>query len=130
MSDVSDASQPLSGCRLLIVEDNFILAASVAQVLEDAGAIVVGPFATMIDALEYLTDLTPIDGAILDIGLEEQESYPLADALQTTRIPFMFLTGVEKRHLPERFANSPHLGKPFSNDKLVQMLVKIGVTHT
>lgn len=121
--------QPLLGCRILIVEDNFLLAETVAEVLEGAGARIVGPFVTMVEALERLTELTAIDGAVLDIGLDGQDSYPLAEALQTTGIPFMFLTGVEQHHLPRQFARTPHMLKPFSEEKLIRRLVEIGVSR-
>ena len=121
--------KPLLGCRILIVEDNFLLAETVADVLEGAGARIVGPFVTMVEALERLTELTAIDGAVLDIGLDGQESYPLAEALQTTGIPFLFLTGVERHDLPKQFARTPHVLKPFSEEKLIRRLVEIGVSR-
>lgn len=127
--DTPITGQPLLGCRILIVEDNFLLAETVAEVLEGAGALIVGPFVTMVEALERLGELTAIDGALLDIGLEGQESYPLADALQTTGIPFMFLTGVERHDLPRQFARTPHMLKPFSEEKLIRRLVEIGVSR-
>jgi CheY-like chemotaxis protein len=121
--------QPLLGCRILIVEDNFLLAETVAEVLEGAGARIVGPFVSMVEALDRLTELTAIDGAVLDIGLEGQDSYPLAEALQTTGIPFMFLTGVERHDLPPQFARTPHMLKPFSDERLIAKLVGIGVSR-
>lgn len=121
--------KPLLGCRILIVEDNFLLAETVADVLEGVGARIVGPFVTMVEALERLTELTAIDGAVLDIGLDGQQSYPLAEALQTTGIPFLFLTGVERHDLPKQFARTPHVLKPFSEEKLIRRLVEIGVSR-
>lgn len=118
---------PLADCRLLIVEDNFLVAEAIKEAVEAAGARVVGPYPSMIDALEHLGELTAIDGAILDIGLDGVDSYPLAQALQTTRIPFMFLTGVSQGHLPEQFARTPHMEKPFDERELIRMLVDIGV---
>jgi CheY-like chemotaxis protein len=122
-------AKPLLGSRILIVEDNFLLAETVADVLESAGARIVGPFVSMVEALERLTELTAIDGAVLDIGLDGQESYPLAEALQTTGIPFLFLTGVERHDLPKQFARTPHILKPFSEEKLIRRLVEIGVSR-
>jgi len=127
--DTPIIDQPLLGCRILIVEDNFLLAETVAEVLEGAGARIVGPFVTMVEALERLTELTAIDGALLDIGLDGLDSYPLAEALQTTGIPFMFLTGVERHDLPQQFARTPHMLKPFSDEKLIRRLVEIGVSR-
>jgi CheY-like chemotaxis protein len=122
-------AKPLLGCRILIVEDNFLLAETVASVLEGVGARIVGPYMTMVEALANLSELTAIDGAILDIGLGELESYPLAEALQTTGIPFMFLTGVERHDLPAQFARTPHMLKPFSDDRLIRRLIEIGFTR-
>ena len=127
--DTPILGQPLLGCRILIVEDNFLLAETVAEVLESAGARIVGPFVSMVEALERLTELTAIDGAVLDIRLNGQDSYPLADALQTTGIPFMFLTGVERHNLPAQFARTPHMLKPFSDAKLIRYLVEMGVSR-
>lgn len=114
----------------MIVEDDFVIGQHIAGIVEDAGASVIGPFGTMIDALENLTDFNAIDGAILDIGLGEQQSYPLAEALQTTGIPFLFLTGVEKDDLPEKFARTPHMTKPFSPALLIRSLVESGIGRT
>lgn len=122
-------NHPLLGCRLLLVEDNALIADVIAGVLEGAGAKLVGPFGTMVEALENLDALTAIDGAILDIGLGAEESYPLAEALQTTQIPFMFLTGLERSQLPGAFSQAPHMLKPFSEKRLIAKLLAIGVTR-
>lgn len=119
--------QLLRGRRILIVEDNWMIAEEVAATIRDAGGDVLGPYPTMIDALESLTELNAIDGAVLDIGLGEDVSYPLAEALMITRVPFLFLTGVERHKLPERFRQVAHMLKPFSPGLLVQRLLDIGV---
>lgn len=121
--------KPLLGCRILVVEDNALMADMVAEVLEEAGARIVGPFTTMVEALESLSELTAIDGAVLDIGLDEADSYPLADALQTTRIPFLFLTGLERHNLPQRFDRAPHMLKPFLGEELIRKLVEIDIAR-
>lgn len=120
---------PLLNCRLLIVEDDFRVAQTIIDAVEAAGSEVVGPFTRMIDALEQLIEFDSIDGAILDIGLDGEESYVLAEALQTTRIPFMFLTGRDRSALPEQFARTPLMSKPFTPDGLVDMLVSMGVVQ-
>lgn len=115
----------LPGCRVLIVEDDGLLAYAIVQLLDSAGATPVGPFATMIDALDGMTKTEAVDGAILDIGLGEQTSYPLAEALQLTGIPFLFLTGTDRINLPPRFSRAPHLLKPHSDAELMAELVKL-----
>jgi DNA-binding LytR/AlgR family response regulator len=119
---------PLSGCRILLVEDDFLIGESVAAIVQEAGGSTIGPFATMIEALGCLSDLEAIDGAVLDVGLEGEFSYPLAEALRTTRIPFLFLTGRSKQELPADFASATHLQKPFNASSLVKALVDCGVT--
>jgi len=120
----------LSGARILIVEDDWLIASQLSDVLTDEGAKIVGPFANMIDALQNLSDLTAIDGAILDVGLGEVTSYPLAEALKTTQIPYMFLTGLPQDQLPKEFARARHLQKPFRSGELVRLLLDMGVCDT
>jgi CheY-like chemotaxis protein len=121
------AGQLLSGCRILVVEDDYLLAQALMECLESFGARVVGPFATMVAALEGMTQFDAVDGAILDIGLGDLTSYPLAEALQATGIPFIFLTATARFDLPAGFARSGHLLKPHSEAELIRELVKLGM---
>jgi CheY-like chemotaxis protein len=120
--------KPLAGQRILVVEDDAMLAFSLVDCLERAGARLVGPFATMIEALDGMTQLDAVDAAILDVGLGGQNSFPLAEALQTTRIPFLFLTGTRRLDLPARFERISHLLKPHSEAHLLRELVKLSVS--
>jgi CheY-like chemotaxis protein len=123
----SDNPMPLSGCRILVVEDEWVIAADVALALEEAGATIVGPYSSVVDSLEHLGDLDAIDGAVIDVGLNGETSFPLADAFRTTAMPFVFLTGVDRHKLPERFASVPHMLKPFDRDRIAAMLLEAGV---
>jgi DNA-binding LytR/AlgR family response regulator len=118
---------PLSGYRILVVEDEWLIAADVVHALEEAGASIVGPYGSVVDSFEHLGDLDAIDGAVIDVGLGTETSFPLADAFRTTAMPFVFLTGVERSELPERFAHVPHMLKPFDADRIADMLVEAGV---
>jgi CheY-like chemotaxis protein len=122
---VNSGEKSLAGCRVLIVEDEGLVAYGIVQFLEEVGARSVGPFATMIEALDGITKFDAVDGAILDIGLGDQTSYPLADALQTTGIPFLFLTGTDRFSLPPRFERTAHLRKPHSDAELMAELIKL-----
>jgi DNA-binding response OmpR family regulator len=113
---------PLSGLRILIVEDNALIADHIAHMVIDAGAQIEGPFATVVEALESLDYSTPLDAAVLDISLGAELSYPLAEALKTTGIPFLFLTGKDKSDLPASFAKASYLKKPFNAEMLVQAI--------
>ncbi|WP_159868519.1 response regulator [Novosphingobium sp. 9U] len=119
------ADSALSGLRILIVEDDPLIADVLAEYVESAGGLVVGPFASMVGALQGMTQLDAIDAAVLDIGLGGEDSYPLAEALQTTGIPFIFSTGTERLHLPERFATAGHLLKPYRRAELIAELARL-----
>lgn len=125
---MSPHPSPLAGCRILVVDDEPLLADHIADVLERAGARVVGPYSSIVEALDNLDQLTALDGAVLDIGLSGETSFPLAEALQTTRLPFVFVTGQEKRTLPPAFSRAAHLLKPFQEEELIATLIRIGVT--
>jgi hypothetical protein len=88
-----------------------------------AGGRVVGPFAATVEALENLDYSNAIDAAVLDVGLGTEVSYPLADALQITRIPYVFVTGFERRDMPERFRGATHLKKPFTSTLLIHAIL-------
>ena len=84
--------RPLSGCRVLVVEDEFILALELQSNLEDAGAVVVGPAFTLATALE-LARHADISAATLDLRLARESVAPVARVLAERRIPFLFYSG-------------------------------------
>lgn len=104
----------LEGLRLLLVEDEFVLALGLTDSLGDMGAIVLGPVTTVEDALALIERVPEIDAAVLDVNLGQQVVYPVADALIARGVPFMFATANEPAELPERFARMPVCRKPFN----------------
>jgi CheY-like chemotaxis protein len=103
----------LDGQRLLVVEDEFLVALDMAQMIEERGGTVVGP-AGNLDRAMALARSQMIDGAILDVNLDKRDSFPVADALLARGIPVVFATGYDGPLLPERFADTPKLAKPFT----------------
>jgi CheY-like chemotaxis protein len=89
----------LAGRRVLIVEDNFILAAGMARILKAQGAEIIGPAGTVTDALALIAVNERIDGAALDVNLNDEMVYPVADALRTKNMPMVFMTGCDERGL-------------------------------
>src|SRR4051794_18564375 len=88
----------LRGRRLLVVEDEYLIAASLARELEGRGAEVVGPAGSVRDALALVeAEGDRLDGAVLDINLRDERVYPVADALVARGVPFIFLTGYDAR---------------------------------
>lgn len=106
----------IEGLKLLLVEDEFVLALGLADRLADLGAVVVGPVATVEDALALVERVPEIDAAVLDVNLGQEVAYPVADALLARGIPFFFATANERAALPERFANVAICSKPFRVD--------------
>ncbi len=102
-----------AGKRILVVEDDYIVAMDLVDSLEALGAIVVGPFYGVATASDALTAARP-DAAILDIKLGRETVYPLADRLLAAAVPFVFATGFEASAIPLRFASVTCLTKPVS----------------
>ena len=104
----------LRGRRVLVVEDEYVVAEDLREELLRWGAEVMGPVATVADAL-VLLDVGPVpDMAILDIGLGDELVYPVADALRARGVPFMFVTGYDARVIPESYADVLLREKPLA----------------
>ena len=97
--------------RVLIVEDQYLIADEMRRAVSALGGTVVGPCATLQDALNTVEYSTP-DLAILDINLRGEEVFELAEELSRREIPFIFATGYEGWSIPERFRDRPRLEKP------------------
>ena len=102
----------LKGRRVLVVEDEYMLAEDLREGLESQGAEVMGPVATVADALELLRSGPAPDLAILDINLGGEMAYPVADALRARDIPFIFATGYNAQAIPKAYADVPRAEKP------------------
>ena len=112
----------LSQCRILVVEDEFLVAEEIAQALEDRGAQVIGPFPTVSRALRYLEAGSPVDAAVLDINLQGEMVYPVADALRERGVPFVFATGYALWAIPERYRHLPRCEKPVDAASVIKAL--------
>jgi CheY-like chemotaxis protein len=110
-------SRPLAGRRVLIVEDRYLLASDVAEQVRLLGADVAGPSATVADASAIL-DAGPVDVALLDIDLDGELVYPVADLLAARGVPFIFVTGYDSDLLPPSWRTRPRLAKPLDTRAL------------
>ena len=108
----------LRGLRLLVVEDEPLIAMMIADMLQDFGCVVVGPAGSVAHALD-LIEREAVDGALLDVTLGGgRRSYPVAEALQKRGIPFAFVTGYGEAGLIADFRGIGVLRKPFVADHL------------
>jgi DNA-binding response OmpR family regulator len=103
--------------RVLVVEDEALIAMDLQAALCRAGCEVVGPVAGIEEAA-HLAAEERLDAAVLNIGLVDGEAWSTADILVRRGVPFVFFTGYELERLPERFRGRPVLGKPFSVERL------------
>ena len=107
-----------------MVEDEIIVAWLLEDMLADLGCAVVGPAASINQALAMI-DTEAIDAAVLDVNLNGQMSYPIADALAARGVPFAFSSGYHKDRLLERYRTVPSLQKPFHLSELTDMLAML-----
>ena len=118
--------EPLHGRTILIVEDDFFVGQALLSVLEVAGAIVVGPIGWLDEALAYLGGSeNHLHGAVLDVNLHGQTSYPIADLLQQRGVPFIFATGYGSDSLDAHYLSCARVEKPFDHDALLAKLACI-----
>ncbi|WP_188515174.1 response regulator [Blastomonas aquatica] len=112
----------LQGCRVLLVEDDFLIADDFARRLTGAGAEVVGPAATLDAALEMYESAGDLDFVILDINLRGTAVFPLALRLQQDKIPFLFCSGYGDEPVRDAFADVAHFEKPISLQGFAAMI--------
>lgn len=110
--------------RILLVEDEAILALMLEQDVVEAGYVAVGPFRDLETAFRAAID-EPCDAAILDINLDGERSYPVAEELAKRGIPFLFLSGYGAESMPEKFRGCLRLAKPYDPVDIVRMLDRI-----
>ncbi|CAA9416239.1 MAG: hypothetical protein AVDCRST_MAG15-1908 [uncultured Rubellimicrobium sp.] len=118
------AAQGLAGKRILVVEDEVIVAMLIEDILSDQGATIVGPAARVAKALELVAE-GPLDGAVLDVNLAGEMTTPVAEELRRRGIPFAFATGYGAAGLPEGFAGQPLLQKPFQEHDLNRVMAEV-----
>jgi CheY-like chemotaxis protein len=117
------SDRPLQGRRILVIEDDYLVAEIVTQMLEDAGAIVLGPYGWRDEALDFISrDGADFDAALLDVNLHGQASYPIADALIERHIHFAFATGYAAGVLEKAYRSYPRCEKPFRQQTLFAAL--------
>jgi len=114
----------LGGRRILVVEDEAIVALMIQDILMEAGATVIGPAGTVAAALA-LVEGERLDGAILDYRLSDGTSLAVADALSARGVPFFFASGYDPKAIDRRYTLAPKLAKVFDREQLLEMLGKV-----
>ena len=112
----------IGGKRVLVVEDEFLVAAMLEDELLDHGAVVIGPAANLAEGLR-LAQGGGFDAAVIDWNLDGEHSAPIAAALRDAGIPFVISTGYGV--VPVDFAGSPLLTKPYGPVELINLLTSL-----
>jgi CheY-like chemotaxis protein len=108
----------LAGLSLLVVEDEFLVADFIAEIITGFGARVIGPASSAEQARALLKN-TKVDGAVLDVRLGGHTSLSLADELLQAGIPVIFATGYAASLEPGKYDGVMRLKKPFRQDELL-----------
>jgi PAS domain S-box-containing protein len=116
----------LAGSSVMLVEDEAIVALAVNDSLTDLGFSVIGPFTRVSDACRALQD-QQVDAAILDVNLDGEMVYSLAEMLKDRKIPFVFATGYGAESIDSRFEHIPVLPKPIEKNMLRRVFVRSDV---
>jgi DNA-binding response OmpR family regulator len=103
----------IAGCRILVVEDEMLIAMIIEDAVQDSGGEIVGPVATLEKALK-LAEEEEFDAAILDVTIRGGKVYPVAELLLARGIPFVFASGYGDWALPAELRDKPRLTKPFT----------------
>ncbi len=124
LEDGGVMARQLEGKRLLLVEDEALVAMMIADFLTDLGCAVVGTAASVSEGLAAIADnKSALDAAVLDVNLGGEKVYPIADELAQEGVPFIFSTGYNRAGIKADYAQVPMIAKPFEPEALEAILV-------
>ena len=115
------------GGRVLVCEDNLLMAEVVCEFLLECGLNPIGPVGHLKSAMRQARERA-LDGAVLDINLNGRPCFPVCAVLSARRIPFVFLTGYAREALfrvPVEYRNAPVISKPFEPSEMKEVLAAI-----
>jgi CheY-like chemotaxis protein len=112
----------MSGRHILIAEDEYLVAADMAAAFEAMGAHVLGPAATVRDALDIAERAVHLDAAVVDIKLRGGMAFPVAEALLKRGTPFVFATGYDEAAIPAHFGQIVACQKPVNSLQIAHAL--------
>src|SRR4029450_12213335 len=116
--------RPSHGGRVLVCDDNLLIADVVAEFLRECGLEPIGPVGRLESAMHMARERA-LDGAILDINFNGRPCFPICAILSARRIPFMFLTAYPLATIPIEYRGSPLIAKPFEPNELKETLARM-----
>jgi len=119
-----DVEKPLNDLSILLVEDDIILSTDLSVLLTEAGCKAVVPAPSNAAALSAMVHYI-FDAAILDVNIQNEWVFPVATALQTAGIPFLFLTAYSRESIPAEHRERLFIQKPHGREQLLDGLVRL-----
>jgi CheY-like chemotaxis protein len=113
------------GRRVLIAEDEYLLASKMVEEFAKLGVETIGPASTVKRALDLVEHSGPLDVAVLDIKLRNEMIFPVADALRARGVPFVFPTGYSQKIIPDRYKDVVRYEKPFDVAEIARVVAQI-----
>jgi DNA-binding response OmpR family regulator len=113
-----------AGRRVLIVEDEAMIAGLIETILSQAEWSVVGPVATLERALATI-ERERLDAALLDVRVNGHDAFAAADVLVRRHIPFIFVSGFTRKQMPPRYRDCAYIAKPFTADAILALLDEV-----
>ena len=110
--------------RVLIVEDEYLVAEEIANTLRESKIHVVGPIGMIHEAYEAVQD-TSLDCAVMDINIGGGASFPLIDVLIQRSVPVLLMTGYDQEELPMKYRSLPLVQKPLLRGELARALGRL-----
>ncbi|WP_292227008.1 response regulator [Brevundimonas sp.] len=117
-------TQALNGRRVLVVEDESLVAMLLETILEDMGCTPVGPASNIDDGEAMARDTIDLDAALLDVNVAGRQVFPVAAALKERGVPFVFSTGYGEGGLPDEWRGTTTIQKPFTEAAVRDALMK------
>ena len=114
----------LKGRRILVVEDESLVAMLLETILDDLGCETVGPVSSVAEALDVVAARDDLDGGLLDVNVAGVEVFPVAASLEARGLPFVFSTGYGEGGLPDEWKGRITLQKPFTEAAVEDALAR------
>jgi len=117
-------TQPLTGRRVLVVEDESLVAMLLETILEDMECVPIGPASNVDDGQKLARETDNLDAALLDVNVAGRQVFPVAEALKERGVPFVFSTGYGEGGLPDEWRGQLTIQKPFTEAAIRDALMK------
>lgn len=121
---MSGTTEALRGRRILVAEDEYLIADEIVEALEAAGVVVIGPMSSVAKTLTALEGDERLDGAVLDVNLHGRMIWPVVEILKGRGVPMVLATGYDTGAIPPAHAHLTRCGKPVGTAVITQALAR------